>query len=112
MVTAFPKSWFVLNHRVVIWFPKATRECSMYGFHWKNNIIGVAVRREDVDPRQEVYYERARDIAQLLEKEDNMQITLLGPSGCEKSPSVSVAPEASPPLATMMESRLEHMESR
>ena len=80
MTTGFSKWWFVLNHRVVIWFPKTARECFMYGFRWRENFIGVVIRGEEIDPRQEVYYERVRNVAAVLEKEDNMRLTLPRPS--------------------------------
>jgi hypothetical protein len=41
------------------------------------NVFGIVRRGEEIDPRQEVYYERARRIAEVLQKEDNMAITLL-----------------------------------
>ena len=61
---------FVLNQRVVIWFPKTTRECFMYGFRWRDNFIGLVIQGEEIDPREEVYYERVRNITAVLEKED------------------------------------------
>jgi hypothetical protein len=82
MTARFSKWKFVRNHRVVIWFPKTARECFMYGFRWRENFIGVVMRGEEIDPRQEVYYERVRNIAELLEKEENMHI--MDPSGLPK----------------------------
>jgi hypothetical protein len=41
------------------------------------SFFGIVRRREEIDPRQEDYYERARRIAEVLQKEDSMVITLL-----------------------------------
>jgi hypothetical protein len=40
--------------------------------------FGIVRRGEEIDPRQEAYYEHVKRIAELLQKEDNMVITLLG----------------------------------
>jgi hypothetical protein len=61
---------------VVIWFPQATRECFLHGFRWGNGFIGLVMRGEEVDPIQEVYYERVRRLTELLEKEDTMVVSL------------------------------------
>lgn len=39
--------------------------------------FGMVRREEEIDPRREAYYERVRRIAEMLQKEDNMAITLL-----------------------------------
>jgi hypothetical protein len=83
MITAFSKWWFALNHRVVEG-PTSRR-------------IATPIRL-----RQDVYNELVRDITKLLEKEDNMQITLLT-SGYEKTPPVSEAPKASRTPARQLE---------
>jgi hypothetical protein len=41
------------------------------------SFFGIVRRGEEIDPRQEVYNERARRITELLQKEDNMVITLI-----------------------------------
>jgi hypothetical protein len=89
MAIAFSRWWFVLNHRVVIWFPKTTRECFMSGFRWRGNFIGVVTRGEEIDPRQEVYYERVRQIAEVLDRKDNGQLTLRTSGPRQKSADVT-----------------------
>jgi hypothetical protein len=79
MTAAFSRWWFFLNHRVVIWFPKTTRECFMYGFRWGDSFIGVVIRGEEIDPRQEAYYERVRNIAEVLGKEGQLAADLTSP---------------------------------
>jgi hypothetical protein len=48
----------------------------MYGLRWRENFLGVVIRGEEIDPRQEVYYERVRNIEEALAKEDSMLLTL------------------------------------
>ena len=67
----------------------------MYGFRWRDNFIGVVIRGEEIDPRQEVYYERVRNITEVLEKEDKMRLTLATPPDYNKSPPLRRAPKVS-----------------
>jgi hypothetical protein len=73
----FSRWQLILKQRLVVWFPRTTRECFLYGFRWKGIFIGVVRRGEEVDPRQEVYYERVRRLTEVLQKDDEMSITLL-----------------------------------
>jgi hypothetical protein len=68
-------NWFLLNRRVVVWFPKTTRECFMHGIRWRNKFVGVMIVGDEIDPNQEVYYERVRNLTEVLEKEDTMLVT-------------------------------------
>ena len=81
---------------MVIWFPHATRECFLHGFRWGNGFIGLVTRGEEVDPRQEVYYETVRRLTELLEKEDSMVVSL---------PVAATDPNKTPPTRKARVSR-------
>lgn len=70
------KSFLVLNERVIVWFPRVTRECRMLGFRWRNNFIGMVMGGEPVDPKEEAYYEVQRRIAKQLEKPETNRVSI------------------------------------
>jgi hypothetical protein len=75
----------------------------MYGFRWKDNFIGVIIRGDEIDPDQEVYYERVRNIAEVLEKKDNMLVTLPTPPDHNQNPPPRTTSKASRQIDRDME---------
>jgi hypothetical protein len=68
------KEQFWLRHRVVIWFPNATRECFMFGIRWRNHFIGFVSGGEEIDPRHHVHTETVRKLSEVLEGRDDLLI--------------------------------------
>lgn len=71
-----PKSFLLMNETVVISFPRAIRECFMFGFRWKTNFIGVIIGGEEVDPRQKARYDMERSITEILDRPEDTRVSI------------------------------------